>query len=142
MKYIARNLENRDIRPLEKVYASIFPEYGSAGLRFILPMVDYNLSWVLVYKLHIIGFALVGVDFKNPYLYYFGILKDYRSRGLGRFLLKAALTSPRSMSLHVRRSNRAAIKVYLDAGFEPVSIIESYYNLPREDAVLMEMKNE
>jgi ribosomal-protein-alanine N-acetyltransferase len=65
-----------------------------------------------------------------------------RRRGFGKVLLEACLEWMRTAGastvfLEVRRSNVAAIAMYVAAGFEPVGLRPNYYRKPTEDAVTM-----
>ncbi len=67
---------------------------------------------------------------------------DWRRRGLARALLERALAEARGRGvrlcrLEVRRSNRAAIRLYEQAGFRAIGVQRDYYRKPREDALTM-----
>jgi len=67
------------------------------------------------------------------------ILPGFRGLGIARALLSACesqLKVPR-VRLNVRASNRTAIKLYLNAGYQHVGIWPAYYT-DREDALVME----
>jgi ribosomal-protein-alanine N-acetyltransferase len=64
---------------------------------------------------------------------------DRRGEGIGRALLERALSTlseARSIKLEVRESNRVAIDLYRDYGFEPLRRRPRYYD-DGEDAVVM-----
>ncbi len=67
---------------------------------------------------------------------------DYRRMGIGRKLLaEALLTAAREKAkqafLEVRRSNTAALGLYISFGFEVVGMRPRYYSDNHEDALLM-----
>ena len=73
------------------------------------------------------------------------MLPDYRRKGIGKKLAELMLTScsgVRTVCLEVRASNIAAITLYQALGFEAISVRKHYYDLPREDAVIMIKKIE
>jgi ribosomal protein S18 acetylase RimI-like enzyme len=70
------------------------------------------------------------------------VAREARRRGVGRALVVAALDDARARGarialLEVRRTNRAAIKLYLGAGFVAVRVRKGYYEDTDEDAVEM-----
>jgi ribosomal-protein-alanine N-acetyltransferase len=65
-----------------------------------------------------------------------------RRRGLGRFLLEAALRRGASGGasralLEVRASNAAARALYANFGFVPLGVRKDYYVEPLEDALVL-----
>lgn len=70
-----------------------------------------------------------------------GVLPEYRSRGVGRALLEAcerSLDMPR-VKLNVRASNRAAIHLYEESGYQRAGLWKAYYQ-DGEDALVMEKR--
>lgn len=70
------------------------------------------------------------------------VFKRFRRKGVGKRLL-ASLTELVAqedadfITLEVRKSNSSAISLYENAGFQAVGERKSFYENPREDAVLM-----
>jgi len=65
---------------------------------------------------------------------------DRRRRGIGRALLEQLLAEVgehASLTLEVRRTNIAAMKLYEDLGFRPAGIRRRYYQDNGEDALVM-----
>ncbi len=70
------------------------------------------------------------------------VAPEYRRRGIADALIGALLAHCEALSLafvtlEVRRGNAPAIALYEKHGFVPVGERRDYYELPREDAVLM-----
>jgi ribosomal-protein-alanine N-acetyltransferase len=70
---------------------------------------------------------------------------ELRRRGVGRQMLEAVIAEARrlgaaSLSLEVRRSNIAAQRLYLRAGFREEAVRKSYYTQPVEDALVLSLK--
>ncbi len=70
---------------------------------------------------------------------------ELRQRGLGGKLLQTVIAEARklgaeTLTLEVRRSNIAAQRLYLAAGFQEESVRKNYYNQPVEDALVLSMK--
>jgi ribosomal-protein-alanine N-acetyltransferase len=69
----------------------------------------------------------------------------FRSRGVGRKLLEAALEAGRESGtrwalLDVRESNQIAIHLYTGMGFRTVGRRPEYYSHPREDSLVMAVR--
>ena len=67
---------------------------------------------------------------------------ELRGRGLGIQMLEGVILEARrlgaaTLALEVRRSNIAAQRLYLRAGFREESIRKSYYTQPVEDALVL-----
>ena len=75
------------------------------------------------------------------YLLNVGVLPAFRRRGYARALLSRLIASARPraefLTLEVRASNAPAIALYASLGFREIARRKDYYELPREDAVLM-----
>lgn len=70
---------------------------------------------------------------------------DMRGKGTGKSLVHAMLEAAeekkiQNIILEVRKSNDAAIHVYEQSGFESVGIRRGFYDLPKEDALIMNRK--
>lgn len=70
-----------------------------------------------------------------------------RGRGIGEALvrelaLRACESGVRVLHLEVRQSNEAARSLYRKLGFQEDGLRKNYYEAPREDAVLMSLRQE
>lgn len=90
------------------------------------------------------GFAITQIVLDEATLFNIAIHPDWQRRGFGRQLLEALIAQlePRgvfTLWLEVRASNRAAITLYEDLGFNEVTIRRNYYPAAngREDAIVM-----
>lgn len=68
--------------------------------------------------------------------------KGYRRRGVAKAMLREMLEIGLSngitaFTLEVRVSNQPAIELYKSQGFEEAGIRRDFYDLPKEDAVIM-----
>jgi ribosomal-protein-alanine N-acetyltransferase len=91
------------------------------------PVAGYCAFWRVGDEIHINNLA---------------IRPDLRRRGLGRRLLggvldAAAVSGVTRVTLEVRRSNVAAIRLYEQAGFRAAGVRRNYYTQPVEDALLL-----
>lgn len=71
---------------------------------------------------------------------------EYRRRGIARTMLKELLRQGRAQglsafTLEVRAGNVGAIKLYDSLGFLEAGIRKQFYNKPKEDAVIMWLKD-
>ena len=75
----------------------------------------------------------------------FAVEEKSRGAGIGRKLLKNALSDEFTRNTHVflevRKGNSAAISLYEKCGFEKTGERKKYYTNPSEDAVLMKFDN-
>ena len=93
-------------------------------------ILGYIVHWVVVDEATILRVAV------DPHA---------RRQGLGRRLLAQALTHAQAagcitVTLEVRRSNRAAIALYASAGFVAQAVREAYYKHGNEDAIVMQLR--
>lgn len=77
----------------------------------------------------------------EAYITNIAVFKDYRKKGIGRMLLKAAADGASSrncefITLEVRVSNCAAITLYESEGFEKVGVRKNFYASPVEDGAI------
>ena len=88
------------------------------------------------------GYAIASVAADEGEILNMAVDPAARRQGLGARLLQGLLTDleavgVRSVYLEVRRSNEAAIRLYLRAGFEVLGVRAGYYRKPPEDALTM-----
>jgi len=90
----------------------------------------------------VVGYAVLWFGTAEAELGDLAVLPEARGRGLGRWMLDAALAEAarrgaRAVFLEVRESNVAARRLYERAGFETTGVRIDYYTQPTEDAILM-----
>ncbi|MBO5409809.1 MAG: ribosomal protein S18-alanine N-acetyltransferase [Clostridia bacterium] len=88
-------------------------------------------------------FGYIGVQeiCGEAYITNVAVFAEHRRIGAGRALLKSAADGARArgcefITLEVRKSNSAAISLYISEGFEEAGIRKNFYTAPVEDAVL------
>lgn len=104
-------------------------------------------AWVFYEQAdEIIGFAIVQQVLDEAHLLNICVKPAMQSRGLGKAIVKHVIDYANSISaviilLEVRRSNKRAQQLYLQAGFNEMSVRKGYYPAKdgREDAILMAM---
>lgn len=88
----------------------------------------------------VIGFANIWNICGDVTLNNLAVTADERSNGVGTALLRAAFERFAGcdfITLEVRMSNEGAIRFYKRFGFRQVGIRRDFYDLPKEDALLM-----
>ena len=89
-----------------------------------------------------VGYAGMIAVVEEGYIANIAVHPDSRRRGIATALLgrlsSFALEKGLSMlTLEVRQSNKAAIKIYESAGFSQVGVRRGFYENPQEDALIM-----
>ncbi|MEM6998756.1 MAG: ribosomal protein S18-alanine N-acetyltransferase [Pseudomonadota bacterium] len=99
--------------------------------------------WVLEHENVVVAHGVMTVAAGESHILNICVHKDYQSMGLGRklltHLLDLALDHDVNMTfLEVRPTNFAAIKLYLDMGFDEIGTRRNYYpgRVGREDALI------
>jgi [ribosomal protein S18]-alanine N-acetyltransferase len=92
----------------------------------------------------IVGYHCFWIVFEELRLMNLAVCEPMRRRGVARELVIQALRMGLAQAatravLEVRASNRAALALYGQLGFVPVSTRRQYYTNPIEDAALMEL---
>ncbi len=90
----------------------------------------------------LIGYVCASCILDEEHILNLAVRPDYRRKGIGKMLALAILKELRTrgckrISLEVRVSNIAAIRLYESIGFRMLGLRRGYYFLPREDAVVM-----
>lgn len=101
-------------------------------------------AWVYEAGGGIIGHLVLMTAMDEAHLLNITIAPAWRRQGLGKILLEHALDTARqqhvkALYLEVRPSNKPAIALYEQAGFEAVALRKAYYpaRQGREDALVM-----
>lgn len=89
----------------------------------------------------VLGYIGVQEICGEAYITNIAVFEKLRGNGTGRSLLKAAVDGAKSrncefITLEVRKSNTAAIKLYESEGFIKVGSRKNFYSEPPEDALL------
>jgi ribosomal-protein-alanine N-acetyltransferase len=92
----------------------------------------------------IIGYVLFWLIDDEAQINNVAVNPDYRGKGIGEELIRFALDKIRHLggtfvTLEVRQSNTAAIKLYLKLGFTELGVRKEYYSNPTEDADVLSL---
>ena len=90
----------------------------------------------------VMGYVGVSVILDEGYITNIATLPEYRNQGVATALLKrldglARLENLSFISLEVRESNQTAISLYERFGYKTEGVRKSFYDAPREDALIM-----
>lgn len=104
-------------------------------------------AWVFYEQAdEIVGFAIVQQVLDEAHLLNICVKPAAQGRGLGKTIVQHVVDYANNISaviilLEVRRSNERAQQLYLQAGFNEMSVRKGYYPAKegREDAILMAM---
>ena len=91
---------------------------------------------------HVVGYAGLQAVLDEGYITNVAVFPPYRRRGVAGKLLDVFLRFARAnhlafLTLEVRPSNAAAIALYTRFGFREAGRRRNYYDLPREDALIL-----
>ena len=102
------------------------------------------LCWTVQIDQRMVGYGILSVAAGEAHLLNLAIDPEFQRRGLGRrvlhFLLEMAQKQgAETMFLEVRDSNKTAVALYLEEGFNQIGVRNNYYPTDngREDAVIM-----
>lgn len=92
----------------------------------------------------VVGYLGMYCAFDEAEITNVGVQTDMWNQGIGRKLMDAALTLAKDRNiehliLEVRKSNEQAIGLYKKTGFEEIGLRPGFYEMPREDGIVMKM---
>ena len=106
----------------------------------------YN-CWVLAQSVEVIGYGVLTVAAREAHILNVCVAKDQQSHGHGRHLMQRLVDLARwhraeRVFLEVRPSNKRAIALYHNLGFNEIGKRPNYYPAKRgrEDAIVMAME--
>ena len=90
----------------------------------------------------VLGYAGLLVMLDEGYITNVAVFPEYRRLGVAAKIIEvymnfAAANNLAFLTLEVRSSNEAAIALYRRFGFEEVGRRKNYYDLPKEDALIL-----
>lgn len=90
----------------------------------------------------LVGYAGMYNVLDEGYVYNLAVSEKFRGNKIGGKLVENLLNysknkNLRFLSLEVRKSNHAAINLYQKTGFEIIGTRKNFYNLPKEDGIIM-----
>ena len=90
----------------------------------------------------VLGYVGMTYVIDEGYISNVAVSPEYRRQGIGDRLIEQLVARANGLqlafiTLEVRRSNIPAIELYQKQGFSTVGMRKNYYDMPREDAILM-----
>ncbi len=115
--------------------------WSSQSMRRIVHNPDV-VAHVAVLGQRVVGYSMSLRVRNEAEILKLAVSEKHRRKGIGKALSSKMLAVLRGMGckkfhLEVRGSNRAAMALYRELGFEPAGTREAYYSCPLEDAVTM-----
>jgi len=144
---VLRKMTNADLAAVMKIENKAYPFPWTHGIFEDCIRVGYS-CWVLERQLDsnavIIGYMVLSIAVGEMHILNICVDPDSQRQGIGRALLEDAESYGKKNNaemcfLEVRPSNKAAVNMYLSAGFNEVGFRKNYYKDvgKREDAIVM-----
>ena len=137
---VLRAMREDDLPAVTVIEQSTYPFPWNEGIFRDCLRVHY-VCRVVEWNEHIIGYGIMSFGADEAHILNLCMRSDLRRRGLGRLMLKHLLAEAKRHQvkrafLEVRPSNKAAIALYVSAGFECIGMRRNYYQADggREDA--------
>ena len=144
MGYTIRLATTEDANTLASIEQAIFTDPRSeATFRSSIELDDNAVAIVAEHEGAVVAYADVYKAFDELQLNNIAVLEQYRGNHIAEnmiFILKATARELNciTITLEVRASNAAAIRLYEKCGFHQVGIRENYYLDNNENAILMD----
>lgn len=138
-----RPLEVSDIETIMEIELRAYPHPWTEGIFFDCMRVGYS-CWAYQSQNTIIGYLILSLVLDEMHILNICIDPNYQKQGLGKLLLKKAEgigqeKGAKEVFLEVRPSNKAALLLYQDFGYNQIGLRKNYYPAAngREDAIVM-----
>lgn len=133
---VYRSMQAADIPALQLLLPGLLPgNWTQAGLEELLASTHQGRvleTRATPGQSRLLGFAEFQLVLDECHLLGIGVVQAWQGRGLGKLLLQALLQEAvvlgaRTCLLEVRRSNAAAVRLYVSRGFELTGLRTNYY---------------
>ena len=143
MEYKITNAKKRHIAQLEELEKVCFSmPWTAEQLEGQLP--DKNHQFIVAESSEgeILGYVGMMYVIDEGYISNVAVKPEYRRLHIAQALIEELLNRGEKLglsfiSLEVRQSNDAARALYSKLGFEAAGLRKNYYDLPKEDAIIM-----
>ncbi len=120
--------------------------WSENGFREALESENANI-WVSLDENVVQGYLVMYTSIDEGEITNVAVAPGYRKAGIGTNLVKTAQDYARDhqinrVVLEVRVSNHSAISVYEKMNFQNLGIRKGFYDLPKEDAMIMAWEND
>lgn len=142
---VIRRMAPGDVDRVAGLEAQVFPSpWHASTFQRILDRPGAEL-WVVEEGGEVVAYAVLWCVLDQAELANIAVSPERRGTGIGRRLLDhvvgvAAERGVRSVFLEVRESNRVARSLYASRGFREIGTRRDYYDAPREDARVLELR--
>ncbi len=140
-------MREHDVDEVVALEHSVYPHPWTRG-NFADSLASGYEAWLLRDRAGLLlGYYLLMPMVDEAHLLNVAVRAELQGRGLGRFLLRSAVSCARelglaSVLLEVRPSNPRALEIYRRFGFAQIGRRKAYYpaaNQQREDAIVMRL---
>ncbi len=141
-----KKIRIEDVKEVNKLEQKIFTSPWSQK-EMLKILTENNLSFSIVAEINdeIVGYAFSLVIADEVHIANIAVKEGYRRMKIGTRLLNNIIDETSNTGgiyfyLEVRKSNKAAIRLYEKFGFVPQFIKKKYYSDNKEDAIVMVKK--
>ena len=142
-EYSFRVMVEDDLDDVIAIEESVYPFPWTRGIFHDCINIGY-ICRVYLQKEKVIAYSIISVAADESHLLTIVVSKDEQRKGYGKIMLDemirvAKIHSASAMYLEVRASNKAAIQLYYDTGFNELGVRDDYYPAEkgREDALVL-----
>ena len=141
---IVKRMEEGDLNQVVKIEEQLFSmPWTYDGFRSGISQ-DGSIFLVAISEEKVVGYLGMYCSFDEGEITNVGVQTDMWNQGIGRKLMDAALMLAKDRNiehliLEVRKSNEQAIGLYKKTGFEEIGLRPGFYEMPREDGIVMKM---
>ncbi len=135
-----RRLTYADLPQVIAIERRAFPTPGSLAMFVLELSKSSGVSLAVLVDGRIAGYVVCSRYADVWHVMNVAVDPDHRRRGLGRALLEhllAEVGEDASLTLEVRRTNHAAMRLYERLGFKTAGVRRRYYQDNGEDALVM-----
>lgn len=141
--YSFRVMVEDDLDDVIAIEESVYPFPWTRGIFHDCINIGY-ICRVFLHKEKIVAYSIISVAADESHLLTIVVAKDEQRKGYGKKMLDemvrvAKIHAASAMYLEVRASNKAAIQLYHDNGFNELGVRNNYYPAEkgREDALVL-----
>ena len=138
-----RLMVEEDLDTIIAIEESVYPFPWTRGIFFDCLNIGY-LCWLMEVDGKIVAYAVMSVAVGEAHLLTIVVSKENQGKGYGKMMLNemiqhAVSDNAGTMYLEVRTSNKTAIQLYHQRGFNELGIRNNYYpaETGREDALIL-----
>ena len=142
-EYSFRVMVEDDLDDVIAIEESVYPFPWTRGIFHDCINIGY-ICRVYLQKEKVIAYSIISVAADESHLLTIVVSKDEQRKGYGKIMLDemirvAKIHAANAMYLEVRASNKAAIQLYYDTGFNELGVRDDYYPAEkgREDALVL-----